>query len=120
MARAKARLADEYDAAQKRGEVAGVGQYERANVGNANVSRATAADIGVRRDEIHEARQIRDAERAEPGITALDRLDQAQRSRSSTLGRTRSHTSKALSTNPRTNVRVTSSLKFSPTARASW
>lgn len=62
-ARAKVRLADEYDAAQDRGEVATVG----TNVGNDNVS-ATAADLGIRRDEIHESRQIRDAERAEPGL----------------------------------------------------
>ena len=28
----------------------------------------TAADLGVRRDEIHEARKLRDAEEAQPGI----------------------------------------------------
>lgn len=61
--RAKVRLADEYDAAQDRGEVAGHG---RSKVEVANVT--TAADLGLRRDEIHEARQIRDAERAEPGL----------------------------------------------------
>ena len=75
---AKRRLADEYDAAQARGEVAKAGQYERANVENDNVSPATAADLGLRRDEIHEARQLRDAEATEPGVVrqALDeRLD---------------------------------------------
>lgn len=56
--RAKIRLADEYDAAQDRGEVARVGQ--RRNVVDDNVS--IAADLGLRRDEIHEARQMRDAE----------------------------------------------------------
>jgi hypothetical protein len=29
---------------------------------------ATAADLGIRRDEIHEARKLRDAESAEPGL----------------------------------------------------
>lgn len=33
-----------------------------------NAKPATAADLGIRRDEIHEARKLRDAERAEPGI----------------------------------------------------
>lgn len=146
-ARAKIRLADEYDAAQERGEVAGHGgdgrKNQQINVGALNVdlpdpdvcfqcgacgeyfdaevwccptkgcgwhdlahrdvckdcrdsgieidwpveivggwvprpewlrplaSKArppTAADIGLRRDEIFEARQLRDAELAEPGI----------------------------------------------------
>lgn len=51
------RLAEEYDAAQDRGEVAGHG---RSKVEADNVT--TAADIGLRRDEIHEARKLRDAE----------------------------------------------------------
>ena len=68
-ARAKMRLADEYDAAQDRGEVAGVGGNrgnQFASVDDSNA--ATAADLGLRRDEIHEARKLRDAERAEPGL----------------------------------------------------
>lgn len=80
-ARAKRRLADEYDAAQARGEVAKAGQNERANVENDNVSPATAAALGLRRDEIHEARIIRDAEAADPGIVrrALDdRLERGE------------------------------------------
>lgn len=63
---AKARLADEYDAAQDRGEVVG-----RAGGGDSTVearNAATAADLGLRRDEIHEARQIRDAEKERPGL----------------------------------------------------
>lgn len=68
-ARAKVRLADEYDEAQRRGEVAGHGGADRgnqfANVEQRNV--ATAADLGLRRDEIHDARQLRDAEAADPG-----------------------------------------------------
>ncbi|THD71304.1 hypothetical protein E7681_18305 [Thalassobius vesicularis] len=62
-AAAKRRLADEYDAAQARGDVAGHG---RSKVEPANVT--TAADLGLRRDQIHDARLIRDAEQADPGI----------------------------------------------------
>ncbi len=62
-AAAKRRLADEYDAAQARGEVAGHG---RSKVEPATVT--TAADLGLRRDQIHEARRLRDAEAADPGI----------------------------------------------------
>ena len=60
-ARAKARLADEYDAAQERGEVAG---RDRTCVGADNAP-PTAADLGLRRDQIHEARQIRRVEETE-------------------------------------------------------
>lgn len=68
-ARAEMRLAEEYDAAQDRGEVAGHG---RSKVEADNVT--TAADLGLRRDEIHEARKLRDAEQADPGAIrrALD------------------------------------------------
>lgn len=67
-AAAKRRLADEYDAAQARGEVAR-GSVRTDIVGTDNdVRPATAADVGLRRDQIHEARQIRDAEAADPGI----------------------------------------------------
>ena len=70
-ARAEMRLAEEYDAAQARGEVAGHG---RSKVEPDNVT--TAADLGLRRDEIHEARKLRDAEKAEPGLiqSTLDAL----------------------------------------------
>jgi len=63
-ARAKARLADEYDSAQERGEVARHGRH--SDVDHSNVT--TSADLGLRRDEIHEARGIRDAERENPGL----------------------------------------------------
>lgn len=33
-----------------------------------NGCQATAAELGLRRDEIHAARKLRDAEAAEPGI----------------------------------------------------
>lgn len=67
-ARAKMRLADEYDAAQARGEVGQSGTRTDL-VGDHNEVPATAADIGLRRDEIHEARKLRDAEKADPGKT---------------------------------------------------
>jgi len=79
-ARAKRRLADEYDAAQARGEVAGHGGGRNFKVAGGNVE-TTTADLGLRRDEIHEARQIRDAEAADPGVVrrALDdRLERGE------------------------------------------
>lgn len=59
---AKRRLADEYDAAQERGEV--VGKLRSKT----ELTKPTAADIGLTRKDIHEAREVRDAEKAEPGI----------------------------------------------------
>lgn len=77
---AKRRLADEYDAAQERGEVAsrggsGANQYN-ANVPDENISLPTVEDIGLTRKDIYEARQIRDAEIDRPGIVreTLDKL----------------------------------------------
>ena len=68
-ARAKMRLADEYDAAQDRGEVAGADSGRPKSVASDNAYQpATAADLGLRRDEIHEARQLRNAERDNPGV----------------------------------------------------
>lgn len=69
-ARAEMRLAEEYDAAQERGEVAKRGW--ESGVDKDNIT--TAADLGLRRDEIFEARKIRDAENADPGLIsrALD------------------------------------------------
>ena len=66
-ARAEMRLAEEYDDALDRGEVAKSGQRNDLVVGN-NEVKPTAADLGIRRDEIHEARKFRDAERADPGV----------------------------------------------------
>ncbi len=68
-AAAKRRLADEYDAAQERGEVASQKDGRRkVGVPDGN-AKTTASDLGLSRKEIHDARQIRDAERADPGIT---------------------------------------------------
>jgi hypothetical protein len=67
---AKRRLADEYDAAQERGEI------RTANAGRSTsaLEAPSAADIGLTHKDIHEARTIRDAEAADPGIVrrALD------------------------------------------------
>lgn len=85
-AQAKMRLADEYDAAQEAGEVAQAGQ--RRNVVNDNVS--TAADLGLRRDQIHEARQLRDAEAADPGTTEralMDMIEQGEEPTKAKLNR---------------------------------
>lgn len=67
---AKRRLADEYDAAQERGDVASQGKPSQAE------GLVTVADIGLSHKDIHEARIIRDAEVADPGVVrrTLDRL----------------------------------------------
>jgi hypothetical protein len=77
-AQAKHRLADEYDAAQARGEVA-AGRPKSLEGGKS--FQATAANLGLRHDEIHDARLIRDAETNDPGIVrrALDdRLERGE------------------------------------------
>lgn len=61
-AAAKRRLADEYDAAQERGEVAGQGKPSKPE------GYTTVADIGLTHKDIHDARQFRDAEAVDPGI----------------------------------------------------
>jgi hypothetical protein len=68
-AKTKRLLADEYDAAQERGEVAGpeTGRPKSVLGGNA-FGPASAADLGFSRKDIHEARQFRDAERERPGV----------------------------------------------------
>ncbi len=65
---AKRRLADEYDAAQERGEVAKHSSGNPQIVPNQNDLPATSAQVGISRKEIHEARIIRDAEKSDPGI----------------------------------------------------
>jgi len=66
---AKRRLADEYDAAQDRGEVAKHGGKRGNQHGKVDASNvATAAETGLARPEIFEARRIRDAIEREPGI----------------------------------------------------
>lgn len=76
-AQAKRRLADEYDAAQERGEAA-TRQNNPGSVGHVPLENmpATAAALGLSRKDIHEAREIRDAEQADPGIVRRT-LDEA-------------------------------------------
>jgi hypothetical protein len=64
-ARAKRRLADEYDAAQARGEIARNGG-DRTRLPDENS--ATVSDLGLTHKDIHDARLIRNAEAADPGI----------------------------------------------------
>ncbi len=67
-AHAKCRLADEYDAAQRRGEVA-----TRETSASVAVKLpgghliATCADLGLTREEVYRARRVRNAERENPG-----------------------------------------------------
>lgn len=63
---AKRRLADEYDAAQERGEVQSHGGQGKRDVLNENIPSVT--DLGLTRKAIHEARELRDAEEEDPGI----------------------------------------------------
>jgi hypothetical protein len=65
-AQAKRRLADEYDAAQERGEVATLSDGRRSS--KTEDLKPTTADLGLTHKDIHEARIIRDAEIADPGI----------------------------------------------------
>jgi hypothetical protein len=64
-AQAKRRLADEYDAAQERGEVRRDGERSKAlSKGNS----LTVAELGLTSVQIARARELRDAEVADPGI----------------------------------------------------
>lgn len=68
-AQAKRRLADEYDAAQDRGEVAKLGTNKsEPGIPKQNTRPVTVAEIGLTSKDIHEARIIRDAEMIDPGV----------------------------------------------------
>ena len=72
-AMAKRRLADEYDAAQGRGEI----KTRADNQLVPDENKLSAEDLGLSRKDIHQSRQISDAEVAEPGIisrTIMERL----------------------------------------------
>lgn len=71
---AKRRLADEYDAAQERGEVRANG--ERTFSAPEKVG---PSDIGLTPKDVHEARIIRDAEAADPAVTRRTRCSRACR-----------------------------------------
>lgn len=67
-ATADQRLADEYDAAQERGEIAS-GPVRTDLVPAGNQERpATSKQIGVSKKQIYNARKVRDAEAADPGV----------------------------------------------------
>lgn len=69
---ANRRIADEYDAAQARGEVKAANNAKTTS----NAEAVSAPDIGLTHKEVHEARKIRDAEEADPGIVRRT-LDEA-------------------------------------------
>lgn len=71
-AAAKRRLADEYDAAQAAGEVASKSDGRRSS--KAEDQKPTVEDLGLTHKQVHQARQIRDAEEARPGVVR-DALD---------------------------------------------
>lgn len=77
-AQAKRRLADEFDAAQQRGEVQTPGGNRRIIVPDGN-NVPKVEDLGLSRKEIHDARHVRDAIVKDPKIVkaALDELVQA-------------------------------------------
>ena len=65
-AQAKRRLADEYDQARINGTASAQGQ--RTDLLPEEKKVATAAELGLTHKEIHDARLLRDAEDADPGI----------------------------------------------------
>ncbi|MCJ2125848.1 hypothetical protein [Methylobacterium sp. J-077] len=80
-AQAKRRIADEYGAAQSWGEVQTPGGDRKTIVPAGNNDRATVTDLDLTRKQVHEARQIRNAEAVSPGIvrrTLDQQLAQAQ------------------------------------------
>lgn len=92
-ARAEMRLAEEYDAAQERGEVAKPGG-DRGNQHTGgkllDPKFASPKDLGMRDQEIHEARKLRDAERDEPGVvqrTINDMVESGEEPTSAALRR---------------------------------
>jgi hypothetical protein len=73
---AKRRLADEYDAAQELGEISGHGGARKIKFPEQKLESApNFEDVGLTPKQIHEARLIRDAEEASPGIVR-ETLDQ--------------------------------------------
>lgn len=70
-AAAKRRLADEYDRAQRTGEIKKSG----GRIPDQNSGPATAADVGIPGKVVHDARRLRNAEEAKPGVVraALDK-----------------------------------------------
>lgn len=82
------RLAEEYDAAQERGEV--TGPSDRHSNSRQEANKATATDLGLSHKDIHSFRKRRDRETADPGATqrALDAiLDRGEEPTSAALDR---------------------------------
>ena len=82
-AAAKRRLADEYDAAQARGEVKPTAEQRPASLKFPREhAPGNCADLGLRRDQIHEARQLRDAETPIPASCAARSMTGSSTARS--------------------------------------
>lgn len=76
-AQAKIRLADDWDVAQAAGKVGQrTGRPKKVVEDIDDIRPPTAAEVGLSRQEIHEARKLRDAEREAPGI--VERAIQAR------------------------------------------
>tara|TARA_R100001530_G_scaffold89766_3_gene62507 strand:- start:197 stop:415 length:219 start_codon:yes stop_codon:yes gene_type:complete len=71
------RLAEEYDAAQDRGEVRRPNNEKTTFQGEA----VSAQDVGLSHKDIHDARKLRDAERDEPGLFNRAGLRRASKSK---------------------------------------
>ena len=70
---AQARLADEYDLAQEKGEVQKAGRDRKSNIivaAHDNDIKPSTADLGLTRDQIYQARKVRDVLREDP--TAIE------------------------------------------------
>jgi hypothetical protein len=70
-AQAQCRLADEYDAAQEHGEVQTAGGDRTSIITNENNALPTVGQIGLTSKLVHESRQVRNAERDNPGVVRL-------------------------------------------------
>jgi hypothetical protein len=68
---AQCRLADEYDAAQEHGEVQTAGGDRTSIITNENNALPTVGQIGLTSKLVHESRQVRNAERDNPGVVRL-------------------------------------------------
>jgi hypothetical protein len=78
------RLADEYDAAQARGEIQKHGGQGKRDIPTENIP--SQAQAGLTPKVVHEARQIRDAEQADPGIVKRTLDEQLERGEEPTGG----------------------------------
>jgi hypothetical protein len=66
---ARRRLADEYDAAQARGEVHGHGGARNSKVATPDLEKPTIKQLGLTKQQIEQDRTLRDAEARAPGVT---------------------------------------------------